>query len=159
MIEVLAAMAVTIASLQSRPTMPVIEETCSYSIYYDGQYRALDQEDIDLMARCVMSEAGGQSDECKEAVATTILNRWMSPNYSDSIRVIIEDAYSTADNGPVTDACYLAVYSAIAWWGSDYAVVPKCIYYFRAGHYHTWALDYRQIDDLYFSAPKTAVFD
>ena len=159
MIEVLAAMAVTIASLQSRPTMTVIEETCSYSIYYDGQYRALDQEDIDLMARCVMSEAGGQSDECKEAVATTILNRWMSPNYSDSIRVIIEDAYSTADNGPVTDACYLAVYSAIAWWGSDYAVVPKCIYYFRAGHYHTWALDYRKIGDLYFSAPMDAVFD
>lgn len=159
MIEVLAAMAVTIASLQSRPTMPVIEETCYYSIYYDGQYRALDQEDIDLMARCVMSEAGGQSDECKEAVATTILNRWMSPNYSNSIPVIIADAYSTADNGPVTDSCYLAVYSAIAWWGSDYAVVPKCIYYFRAGHYHTWALDYRQIDDLYFSAPKTAVFD
>ena len=159
MIEVLAAMAVTIASLQSRPTMPVIEETCYYSIYYDGQYRALDQEDIDLMARCVMSEAGGQSDECKEAVATTILNRWMSPNYSDSIRIIIEDAYSTADNGPVTDACYLAVYSAIAWWGSDYAVVPKCIYYFRAGHYHTWALDYRKIGDLYFSAPMDAVFD
>ena len=159
MIEVLAAMAVTIASLQSRPTMPVIEETCYYSIYYDGQYRALDQEDIELMARCVMSEAGGQSDECKEAVATTILNRWMSPNYSNSIPVIIADAYSTADNGPVTDSCYLAVYSAIAWWGSDYAVVPKCIYYFRAGHYHTWALDYRQIDDLYFSAPKTAVFD
>ena len=159
MLEVLAAMAVTIASLQSRPTMPVIEETCSYSIYYDGQYRALDQEDIDLMARCVMSEAGGQSDECKEAVATTILNRWMSPNYSDSIRIIIEDAYSTADNGPVTDACYLAVYSAIAWWGSDYAVVPKCIYYFRAGHYHTWALDYRKIGDLYFSAPMDAVFD
>lgn len=159
MIEVLAAMAVTIASLQSRPTMPVIEETSSYSIYYDGQYRALDQEDIDLMARCVMSEAGGQSDECKEAVATTILNRWMSPNYSDSIRIIIEDAYSTADNGPVTDACYLAVYSAIAWWGSDYAVVPKCIYYFRAGHYHTWALDYRKIGDLYFSAPMDAVFD
>ena len=159
MIEVLAAMAVTIASLQSRPTMPVIEETCYYSIYYDGQYRALDQEDIDLMARCVMSEAGGQSDECKEAVATTILNRWMSPNYSNSIPVIIADAYSTADNGPVTDSCYLAVYSAIAWWGSDFAVVPKCIYYFRAGHYHTWALDYRQIDDLYFSAPKTAVFD
>lgn len=159
MIEVLAAMAITIAGLQSRPTMPMIEETCSYSIYYDGQYRALDQEDIDLMARCVMSEAGGQSDECKEAVATTILNRWMSPRYSNSIPDIINNAYSTADNGPVTDACYLAVYSAIAWWGSDYAVLPKQAYYFRSGHYHTWALDYRQIDDLYFSVPKDAVLD
>ena len=63
MIEVLAAMALTIAGLQAKPALPMIEETCSYSIYYDGQYRALDQEDIDLMARCVMSEAGGQSDE------------------------------------------------------------------------------------------------
>lgn len=159
MIEVLAAMAASIMVATTRPEVYMIEESCSYSVYDNGIYRELTQDDIDLMARCVMSEAGGQSDECKEAVATTILNRWMSPSYSDSIRVIIEDAYSTADNGPVTDACYLAVYSAIAWWGSDYAVVPKCIYYFRAGHYHTWALDYRQIDDLYFSAPKTAVFD
>lgn len=159
MIEVLAAMAASIVVATTRPEVYVMEECSSYSVYDNGVYRELSQEDINLMARCVMSEAGGQSDECKEAVATTILNRWMSPNYSDSIRVIIEDAYSTADNGPVTDACYLAVYSAIAWWGSDYAVIPKCIYYFRAGHYHTWALDYRKIGDLYFSAPKTAVFD
>lgn len=159
MIEVLAAMAASIMLQASRPEVYIMEESCSYSVYDNGVYRELSQEDIDLMARCVMSEAGGQSDECKEAVATTILNRWMSPNYSDFIPVIIEDAYSTADNGPVTDSCYLAVYSAIAWWGSDYAVVPKCIYYFRAGHYHTWALDYRKIGDLYFSAPKDAVFN
>ena len=159
MIEFFAAMAASIMITANRPEVYMIEESCSYSVYDNGIYRQLTQDDIDLMARVVMSEAGGQSDECKEAVATTILNRWMSPNYPDFIPVIIEDAYSTADNGPVTDSCYLAVYSAIAWWGSDFAVVPKCIYYFRAGHYHTWALDYRQIDDLYFSAPKTAVFD
>lgn len=159
MIEFFAAMAASIMVATTRPEVYMIEESCSYSVYDNGIYRELTQDDIDIMARCVMSEAGGQSDECKEAVATTILNRWMSPNYSDSIRIIIEDAYSTADNGPVTDACYLAVYSAIAWWGSDYAVVPKCIYYFRAGHYHTWALDYRKIGDLYFSAPMDAVFD
>ena len=159
MLEFFAAMAASIMVSATSPEVYVMEESCSFSVYDNGIYRELSQEDIDLMARVVMSEAGGQSDECKEAVATTILNRWMSPNYPDFIPVIIEDAYSTADNGPVTDACYLAVYSAIAWWGSDFAVVPKCIYYFRAGHYHTWALDYRQIDDLYFSAPKTAVFD
>lgn len=108
-----AAMCFTLGNKIPEPW--IMEETCSYSIYYDGEYRSLDQDDIDLMARVVMSEAGGQSDECKEAVATTILNRWMSPRYSNSIPDIISDAYSTADNGPVTNECYLAVYSAIAW--------------------------------------------
>ena len=158
MIEFFAAMAVSMMIATTRLRY-MIEESCSYSVYDNGIYRELTQDDIDIMARCVMSEAGGQTDECKEAVATTILNRWMSPRYSNSIPEIIEDAYSTADNGPVTDACYLAVYSAIAWWGSDYAVLPKQAYYFRSGHYHTWALDYRQIDDLYFSVPKDAVLD
>ena len=159
MIEFFAAMAASIMVATTRPEVYMIEESCSYSVYDNGIYRELTQDDIDIMARCVMSEAGGQSDECKEAVATTIINRWMSPRYSNSIPVIIEDAYSTADNGPVTSECYLAVYSAIAWWGSDFAVLPRSIYYFRADHYHEWALDYRQIDDLYFSAPTDAVFD
>lgn len=145
--------------LMQKPEAHMLEESCSYSIYTGEQYIAFDQDDIDLMARVVMSEAGGQSDECKEAVATTILNRVASPRYSSSVYRIVDDAYSTAYNGPVTDACYLAVYSAIAWWGSDYAVLPKQAYYFRSGHYHTWALDYRQIDDLYFSVPKDAVLD
>lgn len=159
MIEFFAAMTVSMMVATTRPEVYMIEESCSYSVYDNGIYRELTQDDIDIMARCVMSEAGGQSDECKEAVATTILNRWISPRYSNSILEIIEDAYSTADNGTVTDSCYLAVYSAIAWWGSDYAVLPKQAYYFRSGHYHTWALDYRQIDDLYFSVPKDAVLD
>lgn len=145
--------------LMQKPEAHIMEESCSYSIYTGEQYIAFDQDDIDLMARVVMSEAGGQTDECKEAVATTILNRVASPRYSSSVSRIVEDAYSTADNGPVTNDCYLAVYSAIAWWGSDYAVLPKQAYYFRSGHYHTWALDYRQIDDLYFSVPKDAVLD
>lgn len=142
-----------------KPEVYMIEETAAYSIYTGDEYIAFDQDDIDLMARVVMSEASTQSDECKEAVATTILNRVASPKYSRSVSRIVEDAYSTADNGPVTNECYLAVYSAIAWWGSDYAVLPRSVYYFRAGHYHTWALSYKQIDDLYFSAPKDASLD
>lgn len=137
----------------------VAEENMSVTIYANESYHMFSQEDIDLMARVVMSEASTQSDECKEAVATTILNRWASPDYSDFIDVIVQDAYSTADNGAVTDDCYLAVYSAIAFWGGDYAILPKQVYYFRADHYHEWALNYKQIDDLYFSAPVDAVLD
>lgn len=155
MIGVLVAL---MLSMQN-PEVYMLEENCSYIIDTGDRCISFDEDDIDLMARVVMSEAGGQSDECKEAVVTTILNRVASPRYSNCVSRIVEDAYSTADNGPVTDSCYLAVYSAIAWWGSDFAVLPKQCYYLRGGHYHSWALAYRQIDDLYFSVPKDAVLD
>lgn len=115
-------------------------------------------DEIQLMARVVMSEAGNQSPECKEAVATVILNRWMSPNYPMRLEDVIYAPcqFSTAYNGEPTEACYAAVYSALVWFGSDNAIVPKSCYYFRSGHFHTWALDYQQIDDLYFSLSKEA---
>lgn len=124
-------------------------------------YSQVDQEDIDLMARVVMSEAGGQSGECKEAVATVILNRVASPNYPMTIKEVInaKNQFSTANNGAPTAECYDAVYSALVWFGSDNQIVPKSCYYFRSGHYHKWALDYCKIDDLYFSVPKDAVLD
>lgn len=121
-------------------------------------YIELEDSDIDLMARVVMSEAGGESDDCKEAVATVILNRMFSPKYPNTISEVIyqRGAFSTADNGEPTEACYLAIYSALTYYGSDSAIVPYCCYYFRGGHYHGFAQDYCKIDNLYFSIPKDA---
>ena len=131
-------------------------------IYNDNNYYLMmDQEDIDLMARVVMSEAGGQSSDCKEAVATVILNRLASPDYPINIYDVVyqKGAFSTADNGAPTNECYLAVYSALTWFGTDYAILPKSCYYFRADHYHSWALNYKKIDDLYFSCRRSACID
>lgn len=124
-------------------------------------YLMMDQEDIDLMARVVMSEAGNQSDDCKEAVATVILNRLASPDYPISLKEVIyqPNQFSTANNGEPTRSCYLAVYSALQWHGTDNAIVPKSCYYFRSGHYHSWALNYKKFGDLYFSLPKDASID
>lgn len=132
----------------------VAEENCSVILNDNGISYFIDQDAIDLMARVVMSEAGNQSDDCKEAVATVILNRWRSPKYpGDLKKVIVPGQFSVRDNGAPTEDCYLAVYSAITFWGSDFAILPKQVYYFRAGHYHSWALDYCKIDQLYFSTP------
>lgn len=141
------------------PTYIIEEEYAMPSVKHDGKWYYFSQEDIDLMARVVMSEASTQSDLCKEAVATTILNRYFSPDFYNDISQIIADAYSTADNGAPTDECYLAVHSAMKWYGHYCQVVPWCCYYFRGGHYHEWAQDYCQIDDLYFSIPKDAVIN
>lgn len=161
---VMGIIAVAYMSLQLPATVepkPFYEE--GYEVIYNDNnyYVMMDQEDIDLMARVVMSEAGGQSSDCKEAVATVILNRLASPDYPLTIYDVVyqKGAFSTADNGAPTNECYLAVYSALTWFGTDYAILPKSCYYFRADHYHSWALNYKKIDDLYFSVPKTAVID
>lgn len=140
---------------------PFYEE--GYEVIYNDNnyYLMLDQEDIDLMARVVMSEAGGQSADCKEAVATVILNRLASPDYPIDIYNVVyqKGAFSTHDNGAPTNECYLAVYSALTWFGTDYAILPKSCYYFRDSHFHSWALNYRKIGDLYFSCKRNASID
>lgn len=137
----------------------VLEENASTVCYIDHEYYQFSEEDINLMVRVVMSEASTQSMECKEAVATTMLNRYFSPTFCNSISQIVADAYSTQDNGTPNADCYMAVTNAIKWHGTPEQVLPWCCYYFRGGYYHEWAQNYRKIDDLYFSVPKDAVLD
>lgn len=137
----------------------VLEEQASTVCYIDHEYHQFSEEDIALMVRVVMSEASLQPMECKEAVATTMLNRYFSPEFSNNIVQIVADAYSTADNGEPNAECYEAVTNAIKWHGTPEQVVPWCCYYFRGYYFHPWAQDYRKIGDLYFSVPKDAVLD
>lgn len=161
MIGIVAAAYMTLQLPDIVDPAPFYEEGYEVICKDNDYYLMMDQEDIDLLARVVMSEAGGQSDDCKEAVATVILNRLASPDYPVSLKEVIyqRNQFSTANNGEPTKDCYLAVYSALIWFGTDDQIVPKSCYYFRSGHYHTWALNYKQIDDLYFSLPKNASID
>lgn len=143
-----------VMGLQVTPEEIIVEDR-SPSMSYECEFS---QEDYELMVRVVMSESGGQPMECKEAVATTILNRYHSPNHPNSIKSVVK-AYSTHDNGAPNDDCYKAVTNAIAKWGTLDQEIPWCCYYFRGGHYHEWALNYRKIGDLYFSLPRDAVID
>lgn len=106
------------------------------------------KDDIDLMARVVMSEASILPIDGKQAVAATILNRYRSAEFPDTISGVIyaPGQFSTQDNGEPNEDCYTAVYAAI-----KYDCFPKNMYYFRRGHYHWWAHDYCQIGNTYFS--------
>ena len=111
-------------------------------------------EEIALMERVVMSEAGGESAECQEAVATVILNRWQNPeNFPDTITEVImaEGQFSTLDNGEPTVSVRVAVHNAIVYYNTAVQELPSQIYYFRAGHYHNFGTPYCTIDHLYFS--------
>lgn len=125
-------------------------------------FQFIDTEDIKLMERCVMSEAGNQSVMAQEAVATVILNRWMNPEkYPDTIEGVITDPgqFSTHDNGEVTVSVRLAVYNAIVYYNTYQQDLPKSAYYFRADKYHDFGIPYCNYGDLYFSLASDAVTD
>ena len=128
----------------------------------EGDRIFITPEEIQLLNRCVMSEAGDQSCECQEAVATVILNRWMNPEkFPDNITDVItaDNQFSTHDNGEPTVSVQVAVYNAIYYYNTACQDLPKQVYYFRGFHYHNFGIPYKSIDDLYFSLAEGASVD
>ena len=111
-------------------------------------YAEFTQEDIDLMARVVMSEASLLPFDGKQAIAQTIVNRVRSDKFPDNVADVIYqyNQYSTAYNGDVTDECYDAVQMAI-----DYKAFPDDLFYFRQDQYHSFGYPYMKIKNTYFS--------
>ena len=127
-----------------------------------GQYELITTEDILLMERCVMSEAGNQPEQAQEAVATVILNRWMCPDkYPDTISGVImqENQFSTHDNGDPTVSVRLAVHDAIHYYNTCAQDIPSQTYYFRSFCYHDFGIPYCKYGDMYFSLASDAVID
>ena len=84
--------------------------------------------DFDLMCRCVQAEAGGESAECKEAVATVILNRYYCiDKFPDDISDIIhqQNQFVVAPSESVTDETRTAVIMAMINWGTYNQKVPR----------------------------------
>lgn len=120
----------------------------------DDNYRSIFSGERRLMERVVMSEAGNQSIECQEAVATTILNRWLCEDkFPNTITGVITAPaqYSVIDNGDPTVSVRVAVNDAIRYYNTEEMCLPKNCYYFRARKYHSFGIPYMSIDDTYFS--------
>lgn len=129
--------------LEHEQVMPepfVVSETTKY---YEPT-----EEEIDLMARVVMSEASILPLEGKQAVAQTIINRMYSSKFPNNIEAVITQPYqySTADNGTPDRECYEAVDAACR-----FKAFPDDMYYFRAGKYHSFGYEYMNIGNTYFS--------
>lgn len=137
------------------------EITCTYSenIYEacagTQEKELYSQEDIDLMARVVMSEASTQSDDCKQAIASVILNRVRSDKYPNTVSEVVysQNQFSVANNGQPTEDCYGAVYAAIAYPEG----FPSDMYWFRNSFYHSFAYEYCKIGNTYFSTEENHI--
>lgn len=118
-----------------------------------GKYRIeVTQEDIDLMARVVMSEGSILSQEAKQAIATTIVNRVLvkSGEFAtlNTVKEVVYHgkAYSTQDNGEPNETCYQAVYDALT-----YECFPLSMVWFRENDWHVYGYRYLQIGTTYFN--------
>lgn len=136
-----------------------IQEEYCYMILRGKTYMyILSYADEQLICRCIMREAGGESDEGQQAVATVIFNRFFSPNFPDNIReIIIPGQFDVCDDyEDVTQQVKINLQRAIIDYGTECQIVPYNCYYFRADHYHDFGIPYRQIGNNYFSLSEEA---
>lgn len=160
MIAYLTAMVISLSTMcRDITVIPnyIQEEYCYMLLLSYDKNIYISDEDKELIARCVMSEAGGESEACQEAVAAVILNRYMSPRYPDNLsNIIVPGQFSLQDNGEITTEVYLSVSRALVNYGTGMQCIPYNCYYFRAGKYHDFGIPYTHIDNTYFSLSEEA---
>ena len=125
--------------------------------YIHGSYKYdLSTEDMDLIYRVVMSEAGGDGVLSQKGVTTVIINRLLSPRFPDTIPEVIDGQFSVHDNGDPTEEVRRSVNIALLEYGTRRQVLPYQCYYFRAGHYHNFGIPYAHYGNTYFSLSEEA---
>lgn len=143
---------IAIKSQASRPREKYIPEIVEYEVEWipveevEEQSR-FTQEEIDLLARVVMSEASVLSIEAKQMVAETVLNRVDDQDYPDTIKGVVyqKNQFSTTDNGEPTLDCYLAVDTAIT-----YRAFPRDLLWFCSNDAHHYGNYYCKIGNTTF---------
>ena len=134
-------------------TEPEVEENLYYCKWGDFY---LSEDDYKLLLTTTFCESGGEPSETQCMVALTILNRVVAKMGGDTVRDIVyaKNAFSVIhwkdfeDRG-WTDRVERAVQRAL-----EENPHPRNMYYFRTGHYHSWAKDYKKCGDVYFSTKK-----
>lgn len=110
-------------------------------------------EDIDLMARVVMSESSVLDFDAKVAVACVIINRVKSDYYEmgemNTVSEVVSwpNALSTQDNGEPTLDCYNAVMHAL----KNENIFPDDMMWFCYGFTSPYGCYYTEIDGMIFN--------
>ena len=124
------------------------------SLYAQSVYSS---DELDLLYKEVMAEAGGDGSESQQAVTTVILNREASPDYPDNITDVIEASGQFCDpSAYYTDEVVNSVNMAIFKYGTSERIIPYNCYYFRADYYHDFGIPYTHFGNTYFSLSEEA---
>ena len=155
----LTALLISLTMVLNKPVeVLTMQPSDTYITSIDGRQIDISAEDIALIERCVMSEAGGESSECQVAVATVILNRVACPSkFPDTVPGVIyaQNQFSLHNNGDVSFEVRLNVLAALTLY--DGQRIPYQLYYFRNSHYHNFGVPYKKIDNTYFSLSENVL--
>lgn len=150
--------------------IPVDEVPATSAVETQPDSYLLTDENLVLLAKTIFLEAGIESYECKEAVASVIINRLNTGRWGETLHDVIyaPSQFAVAKNieKTVPYSCPEAPYyekskEFISRWddcfaAAEYVLVhgstlPANVLYFRANYYFDWATPYTQIDHTYFS--------
>lgn len=138
------------ALVEKEVVEPVAEPIVECAEVVECEYT---EEEIKLMVRLAMSEAGKLSVDAIQGVVQTAMNRVKSDDYPDTITGVIyqringHPQFSTADNGEPNWKCEEAVRNAIA----SPEAFPTDMYWFNSIHTPNYGHYYTEIDGMYFS--------
>lgn len=108
-------------------------------------------ENIALVEQTVSEEAIGEPYDGQVAVASTIINRVMSPDYPNTFKeVIVDGQFATSKTKTPSASCK----DAVQWAFSHPYIFPPDMYWFKSGYYHRFANPYTKIGNHYFSTKE-----
>ena len=128
---------------------PVVEE----AVAAEPEVPSVSQEEIELIALCVMAEAEGECEYGQRLVIDVILNRVDDPHFPDTIcDVIYQKNQFAGMYGDRITRCYVKdelvqLVREELENRTDYDVV-----FFRTGHYHSYGVPMFQVGAHYFSS-------
>lgn len=148
-VEVTKTIYVEVPATAELPNQPLEEESNFNLIKEESKYLIdVTDEEIDLLARVIMSESSICDIDVKYCIGQTVVNRVLSDKFPDTLTEVVyqENAYSTQDNGDPDGDCYKA-----AEWALTYQFLPRNTYYFRTDHYHNFGKPLVKMGNVYFS--------
>lgn len=135
---------------------PVEEPTEEITYWCEWLGVAISQKDYELLCRTTYCEAGGEPFKTQVMVCLVILNQYGSNKFADTIHGVVyaKNAFSVTlwkdfEERQWNEETERAVQKALA-----ENKHPRDMFYFRTGHYHKWAEDYKKVGKVYFSTHK-----
>lgn len=141
--------AVVVNSVKPAVEQPTVEE----AVAAEPEVPSLSQEEIELIALCVMAEAEGECEYGQRLVIDVILNRVDDPHFPDTIYdVIYQKNQFSGMYGDRITRCYVKdelvqLVREELESRTNYDAV-----FFRTGHYHSYGVPMFQVGAHYFSS-------
>ena len=111
------------------------------------------QEEIDLIALCVMAEAEGEPEEGQRLVIDTILNRVDDPRFPGNVHDVIYQKNQFAGMyGERIERCYVKEELVQLVREELENRTNSEVVFFRTGHYHSYGVPLFQVGAHYFSS-------